>query len=229
MAAKIRIRVPNWREFNPRTDVKKPSWFRLAHDLFENEDFYKFSQAEILSWLYILCACSKKNSDSVTIDIDRVVKVGRILEADFRSAVAKLKSMKCIKMGSSRTSRARNASGTATNATDGRTDETERNGGDAPTPPDLESREAKAWGELIEAEEYYRDQYEKKFKVTPFLTEKDQAALQNLLALKGMTLKRLKKLINLYVYMNDTYFERNGWNLQTLETDLQKVVAKEAA
>lgn len=122
----MRIHIPNWREFNPRSDVKKPSWFRLSHDLFENPDFYDFSPSELVSWIYLLCHASKKNSDTITVNILHLEKVGRIKEKDFRSAVRKLETLQCITVLDTHTLRERHAHDTPTNATNERTNGTER-------------------------------------------------------------------------------------------------------
>lgn len=123
------VRVKNWRSFNPRADVKKPSWFRLSHDLFEDPDFYDFTQSELMSWVYLLCQASKKNSESVRVNIVHVERIGRIKEKDFLSAIRKLESLQIILVGVTDTLRARDDGDTHTNATDerdGRTNETRR-------------------------------------------------------------------------------------------------------
>lgn len=130
----MRITVKNWREFNPRADVKKPSWFRLSHDLFEDPDFYDFTPSEMLAWIYILCHASKKNSDTITVSILHLERVGRIKEKDFRSAVRKLELLQCILVPDTHTLRERHAHDTSTNATNERTNETERDGHDQTGP-----------------------------------------------------------------------------------------------
>jgi hypothetical protein len=122
----LRIEIKNWREFNPRSDVKKPSWFRLSHDLFEDPDFYDFSPNEMLAWIYILCHASKKNSETITVSILHLERVGRIKEKDFRSAVRKLELLQCITVPDTHTLRDRHVSDTPTNATNERTNETRR-------------------------------------------------------------------------------------------------------
>lgn len=236
----LRIRVPKWRDFNPRKDVKKPSWFRLAHDLFENEDFYDFSHGEILSWIYILCACSKKNHDSVTISLERVKTVGRINEKVFRAAVKKLEACGSVVVCGTGTLRVSDADDTDTNATYGRTDV--QDGGDgtnehargAPPPgsfdsEDPEAETARAHGLAYELEDYYLQQYRGRFKAEALRTPEDFEALLRLIRLKGLRPERLKRLINAYVYMDDKWFSQQGWNLCTLETDIQKINARVAA
>lgn len=231
----IALRVKNWKLYNPRTDVKKPSWFRLAHDFFDNEEHYNFSHAELLSWLYILCAASRKNSDLVTISFDRLKVVGRIKKSDFMAAVEKLVALGSIEVCDTLTLRERYAGGTDSHATYGRTDE--RDGGDEHArgaPPardgsDPEADQARAWAERNDLEIYYREQFRRAHKSDPIVFPEDEAALGRLLELEGMSPQRLRKLINAFVYMEDPWFSKQGWNLRTLETDIQKINARVAA
>jgi len=123
------VEVLNWKKYNPRTDVKNPSWFRLGHDLFENPDFYDFSHAEILAWVYILCIASKKNTENVLINDQHLERIGRIKRKDLSSALDKLKQIQCVIVHVTQPLRERDGCGTFTNATNERTNvtnETER-------------------------------------------------------------------------------------------------------
>lgn len=233
----LRIRVPKWRDFNPRKDVKKPSWFRLAHDLFENEDFYDFSHGEILAWIYILCACSKKNHDTVTVSLDRVKTVGRISEKVFRSAVKKLEECGSVVVCGTDALRGSDADDTDTYATNVRTNE--RDGGDgtnehargaAPPadsiPEDREAAEARSWArnaDLEEILEHYRKRFTEFHKSPPIIFPEDEVALGELYDLPQLDSARLKRVIGSYVRMEDPYFSRNGWNIRTLREDIQKI------
>ncbi len=122
----MRVQILNWDKFNPRKDVKNPSWFRLSHNLFEDPDFYDFSHAELLAWIYILSTASKKNSDTILVSLTHLEKIGRIKLKDFYSAVEKLEVIQCLLVHVTDTSRGRHADVTDTNATNERTNE--RNG-----------------------------------------------------------------------------------------------------
>ena len=123
----MRITVKNWREYNPRTDVKNPSWFRLSHGLFEDPDFYDFTHAELIAWLYILSAASRKNSDTFTVNFQHVERIGRLKEKEFRSAVKKLQSLQCILVDVTPPIREGHAADTATNATNETNEHNETN------------------------------------------------------------------------------------------------------
>lgn len=118
----MRITIRNWREFNPRKDVTHSSWFRLNHNFFEDPDFYDFTPSELLAWIYILCVASKKNTDTVRVNILHLERVGRIKEKDFLAAVRKLESLQVILVDVTDTLRGCDEHDTPTNAT--RRDET---------------------------------------------------------------------------------------------------------
>lgn len=94
---------------------------------------------------------------------------------------------------------------------------------------DHEAEKAKLWAAKAELEEYYRDQFLQRRKTDPFVLPEDDAALERLITLKGMTIPKLKKIINTYVNMEDPWFTKMGWTLQGLEKDLPKVNARSAA
>lgn len=122
----MKIEIKNWRTYNPRGDVKKPSWFRLSHDLFEDPDFYDFTPSELLAWIYLLCYASKKNSGEIFVSVAHLERVGRIKEKDFRGAVKKLEALQCIRVLDTSPLRVRNAQDTPTNATNERDERDER-------------------------------------------------------------------------------------------------------
>jgi hypothetical protein len=61
------IRISNWTLYNPRTDVKKPSWFRLEHDWLTDHEFFDLTSDQKLVWIAILSEASRKQSSVVKI------------------------------------------------------------------------------------------------------------------------------------------------------------------
>jgi hypothetical protein len=117
----------NWEKFNPRRDVTKPSWFRLSHDLFENPEFFDFSHADLVSWIYILSMASKKNSAVIQVNMQHVERIGRVKAKDFHVAIEKLKFIQCVHVDYTDTLRGRYADDTPTNATNERDERNETN------------------------------------------------------------------------------------------------------
>lgn len=97
--------------------MKRSSWFRLSHDLFEDPDFYDFSPSELLAWIYLLCQASRKNCDAVRVNISHLERVGRIKEKDYLTAIRKLEQLQIITVDVTDEIRARNVHGTSPPAT----------------------------------------------------------------------------------------------------------------
>lgn len=114
---KMRLAILNWEKFNARKDVKNPSWFRLSHSLFEDHEFYDFTHAELLSWLYILCLASQKSSSQVFVNFAHLERVGRIKKKDFEGAIKKLEQLNIVLVDVTSTLRERDVDDTHTCAT----------------------------------------------------------------------------------------------------------------
>lgn len=113
----MRVEILNWDRFQPRKDVKAPSWFRLSHSLFEDHEFYDFTHTEIVAWIYILSLASKKSSATVAINQQHVERVGRLKWKEFHVALEKLQFIQCILVEYTDTSRERNVGDTHPGAT----------------------------------------------------------------------------------------------------------------
>lgn len=109
----IEIKVHKWEEYNPRSDVKKPSWFRISNTLIEDPDFYSMSSEEFRAWIYILSMCSKGNSDIVRIYYSHANRSSNVKTGALNSVVSKTCGLGIISV----TSRERNEVVTDTNAT----------------------------------------------------------------------------------------------------------------
>jgi len=132
----VHVTVLNWSKFNPRRDVKRPSWFRLEHTLFSDHKFYDLNAEEIAFWVYCLCCASESNSGTFLLNRNHALKIGRFKAGTIDSAIKKLKDIEAITVDVTPTSRTRNEVVTSTGATDERTDVRTNvtNETDAPTP-----------------------------------------------------------------------------------------------
>jgi hypothetical protein len=126
MQKSISVRLRNFEKYKGRADVTHNSWFRCSNRLLEDPDFYEFSHAELLVWVYILSLASIKNSADVEINFDRADRVCRLKRKDVLSAIEKLQGVQLDPAHVTPTLRARNADDTPTCATDRQTDITEQ-------------------------------------------------------------------------------------------------------
>lgn len=93
---RVRLTIKGWSKFNPRTDVKRPSWFRLENSLFEDTELFDLSNAEKIAWIYILCCASKRNTDTIIVNYNHAKQIGRIEARDLRAAIEKLQRLQVI-------------------------------------------------------------------------------------------------------------------------------------
>jgi len=65
---KISIQIKNYEKFNPRSDSKRPSWFRFENNFFFSQSMFDLSKDERLVWIFLLCYASGKNSGDIIIN-----------------------------------------------------------------------------------------------------------------------------------------------------------------
>jgi hypothetical protein len=118
------VTIANFKLYNPRDDVKRPSWFRLEHSLFEHPDFYEFNHTEKMVWIYLLCIASKKNTETFTISWAHAERIGGFKKKDFEGALLKLQQIQVILVHVTDALRARDGHVTSAIATNERTNDT---------------------------------------------------------------------------------------------------------
>lgn len=92
----VEVTIRNWDKYNLRKDVKNCKWFRLDHNIFEEEDFFDFTAAEFNVWIYLLCQASKKSSSRVMINLSIAIATGRFKKKEFNQALKKLELNQCV-------------------------------------------------------------------------------------------------------------------------------------
>jgi hypothetical protein len=129
----VTVSILKWAEYNPRSDVKKPSWFRVEYRLLEHPDFYDFTHEEFIAWFYVCAQACRLNSDTVRLNYAHAQATRRISRKALDSALKKLTEIQMVRIhvtdanaNVTHTSRIRHADDTHTNAT-GR-DGTEQDG-----------------------------------------------------------------------------------------------------
>lgn len=59
------LEVVNWASYNPRTDSKKPSWFRLENNIATGPAFFGLDCEQKWLWIIILSLVSQKNGEPI--------------------------------------------------------------------------------------------------------------------------------------------------------------------
>lgn len=118
----IKIRFSKWSKYNPRSDVKKGSWFRMQNDFFTNPQFFDFSVEEKLGFIYLITLRAGAEFDSVPVSFPHAEKIGGIKEPVLRSTIQKLEQLEILTVDVT----SADANGTDKYATDRQTDTTDR-------------------------------------------------------------------------------------------------------
>lgn len=122
----LTLTINKWDTYNPRNDIKQPSWFRMSNSFFEDPDFYDFTIPEMMAWIYLMAQASKKSSGMINVNFAHAQRVGRLTKRDLDSAIEKLQALSIITVHVTDTLRARNADVTDAYATDRQTDITDK-------------------------------------------------------------------------------------------------------
>lgn len=107
------IQILGWEKYNYRKDIAAPSWFRLAHDLFDDPQFYHFTNNEICFWIYLLCEASKKSSGTVLLNFLHAERIGRCKRSTILSALKKLEQIQVVSVDVTSTLRERDVGDTS--------------------------------------------------------------------------------------------------------------------
>lgn len=86
----VEIEILNWDKYNPRGDVKKPSWFRFENSLIDDPQYFKWSAEELKALIYILSMASRKNSSRVMLYLEHAFDVCSVAEDTLRNVLQKM-------------------------------------------------------------------------------------------------------------------------------------------
>jgi hypothetical protein len=89
----MNITIKNWSEYNPRKDIKHPTWFALPNRLLEDADLFSLEPIELKAMLYIFCQASQKNTDTISLNFQHADRVCQIKEKDLRRTLEKLSDL----------------------------------------------------------------------------------------------------------------------------------------
>jgi uncharacterized phage protein (TIGR02220 family) len=66
---KVTITIMNWRNYQPRTDLKSLNWFRVESGISEHPAFFKMDSDGKWLFIFLLSQCAKKNTDCLNTDL----------------------------------------------------------------------------------------------------------------------------------------------------------------
>lgn len=94
---RISITITNWEKYNPRKDLKNPTWFRMSNDLIDHPDFVDFSPLEFHALVYFLSLASRRNSATIEINYAHA-KIRNIQNATIISTIQKLQRNQTVQI-----------------------------------------------------------------------------------------------------------------------------------
>jgi hypothetical protein len=232
----LEIEILNWDRYNPRRDVKKPSWFRMQNDLFFDPSFFDFRSAELLTWIFLLTQASVNNRGTISLSTSYIASRIKAKEKSVNRALEKLEANKCIKIrngGVTRTSRGRNGfvryertngrtngrdEGAATRESPETTDDSKRRSRSAPPADRVGGDIQKLIAGYIDA---YRGNPRYGRKAKPHIDGKVRGRMATFL--KDVPLDRALLMVQIYLQIKDPWFEQKCHDWETFMQNMTKI------
>lgn len=85
-----KLSIVNWQKYNPRKDIKRPSWFALSNTILRDPDLESFTCEELIVWIHCLCLASESNDENITFDTKYLTVYRGLPESVQTSALKKL-------------------------------------------------------------------------------------------------------------------------------------------
>ena len=98
----MRIEFLNWDRYQPRKDIKNPTWFRINNDLFYDPKLFGISSNNLRVLMYLLCEASRNNNGVITVNFEHLHRIGEIDKKTFNRAIEYLVEKHIVKVRSVR-------------------------------------------------------------------------------------------------------------------------------
>lgn len=92
------IEIVNFEKYNPRKDIKKPSWFAFHNDFFLHPVLGNLSPQELKIWLFMLAERSRRQKKTFRISEKSVTTFCKVYAKYLHSVVKVLKSEGMVKI-----------------------------------------------------------------------------------------------------------------------------------
>lgn len=94
----MNVTIANWEKYNPRKDIKHPSWFSLPNRILEDPDLFDLEPIEFKALIYLISQASQKNTPEITVNFRHAERVCLIREKDMVRAVQKLSDIGSVQI-----------------------------------------------------------------------------------------------------------------------------------
>ena len=101
----MKLTISNWAKYNPRNDVKHPSWFRLQNTFWLS--LFSFDNDEKVIWIVLLSLASQKLSAEIDLEEEMICTNLKVTPEKLQSTLNHLEAKGMIQIGTSRKRNAR--------------------------------------------------------------------------------------------------------------------------
>lgn len=96
----LSISIDNFKKYNPRSDQKTSSWFRLENNFLLDPIIQELNAVETFVYIYCLGQISSKKGESAKINSKFASIICKCTESEFLAAISSLEEHGCIRTGS---------------------------------------------------------------------------------------------------------------------------------
>lgn len=119
------IEIVNWEKYNPRNDIKHPTWFRLENNFWSDGVIFDFDNDAKMVWVTLLALASQKMRGQIDANTAFIATVLKITVEKVEATIDALHLAKKIKIPTSRRRNARVTDAGRIRTATGRTDGTD--------------------------------------------------------------------------------------------------------
>lgn len=202
------IEVINWEKYNPRTDSKKPTWFRVDNDLATGPGFFGLDCEQKWLWIFILSLISQQNGEAILWNTAYCQQLTGIKPKKQDETIEIFEKFVRLRVSRKVTQRDSHATNERTNERD-ETNETNERG---------EPCGANAGAFLS----VYCSLWKKRYGTNPIVRGKEAGIAKRLAGDLGT--EKASRLIEAYLSMSDQWFLQKRHDLGTFEANLNAVV-----
>lgn len=93
----LKIKILNWVRYNPRGDIKHPTWFRFDNDFFFAPEMHSFTNDERLVWIFLLSVRARQQEEMLNLTADYIATHVRTSSVVVCKALEKLQHSQLLK------------------------------------------------------------------------------------------------------------------------------------
>lgn len=108
----ITITFPQWSKWNPRKDIKNPTWFAMSNRITEDDQILTLSDKEFRAFIHLFCLASQQQGHTASVNLVKAERVTGMPKSLFEKSITRLAELEICQIVSdvSRTSSVRDTS-----------------------------------------------------------------------------------------------------------------------